>query len=612
MRNLSQKPAPFLEIGWFHLPFVVLLLLPTQSCLEMAESGGLFTCSGSCIIALYNDCTCDPGDPCGWIGDGFCDVTYCAASTDTYFDDDADCGNSAECAGNCGRGMYNSCTCGSDDPCNWVNDGTCDEDVCASTAPDGYFDDSADCTGAGGTCSGDCASRRYSRCTCGTDDPCGWANDGSCDQWACTEATDSVFDDSADCGSVVSGDNSFGVTAVRDDLDNQDMDIMASGLQSLGYAAAVRDTNVTTSSLSGYLTQTLSLLYHTGHGLDGAVQTSDGMLTVPQVSINVTTTIWATCLTLVEDWSSAFESTAHEVLGYTMVSYDFVDNDVVTAFVSALGSGSSPISAWYQANNANYNVSDRWAGYVREGGSIVEYSARTGNTPSGPFDVANQDLVQFGRAGNLWIAEHVLDDERVFSLSQASVLVDDGEHTSAMLPGGWERLAPTRMSREEAIGVAEEYVDARLGGLGADVMLERVIELTVRREGELPATIGYSVRWSRQVAGLPVRGNRTADHVSVLVGPDGVAGWSRYWPELEQVPATVYWGELLTVGEATRLAADDIARSAKGEIDLVDARIVYGTLGPNSRQPMLVPAYELESLDGSRIVIDAFTGRLLR
>lgn len=48
-----------------------------------------------------------------------------------------------------------------------------------------------------------------------------------------------------------------------------------------------------------------------------------------------------------------------------------------------------------------------------------------------------------------------------------------------------------------------------------------------------------------------------------------------------------------------RLAPTRMSREE--DVELVDARVVYGTLGPNTRQPMLVPAYELESLDGSRI-----------
>ena len=597
---------------------VVLLLLPTQGCFE--EGGffdGLMECDASCLLAQYDDCTCDPSDPCGWVGDGFCDVTYCAQAVDTYFDDADDCGVSAECAGSCGRGRFDACTCAPDDPCGWVGDGYCDENTCAGILPGGYFDDSADCQGATAACDGDCAAMRYTTCTCGSSDPCGWANDGDCDEDACAQVSaGGYFDDSADCGGGTqpTGDDTFTVTAVRDDLDNQDLEIMVSGLRNLGYAASVRDTNVTTSNMRSYLGQNNTILYHTGHGFNGEVQTADGSITTSGITINVENTIFATCLTLVESWASNFGSTAQTVLGYTKVSFDSIDNDVATQFLSAIGSGRSYIEAWYQANNGIYDVSDRWAGYVREGGSIVEYSARSERSPSAGADllVEDIDVVRLGRQGSLWVSEALLEDDRVFERHDSLVSIGAAELSSQFLPGGWELLGPSRLTREQAMHTAQEFVDARFGGLSPDAVLDRVTEVRAAADGEPAATIGYSIRWSRSIEGLPVRGNRIADHISVLVGPDGIAAWSRFWPDLESVPASMDWGaELLSVRDATVLAADEIARSAKGELRLLSARLVYGTVGPNHRQLTLVPAYELESADGSRVVIDALTGRPL-
>ena len=69
--------------------------------------------------------------------------------------------------------------------------------------------------------------------------------------------------------------------------------------------------------------------------------------------------------------------------------------------------------------------------------------------------------------------------------------------------------------------------------------------------------------------------------------------------------------EILTIAEATRLAADEISRAVKGELRLVNARLVYGTTGPDSKRSELVPAYELEGDDGTRVIVDAFTGQPL-
>jgi hypothetical protein len=59
------------------------------------------------------------------------------------------------------------------------------------------FDDAKDCPGP---CDGACEAGFYTACTCDIDDPCGWAEDASCDA-DCTETgvTAVMFDDSADC-----------------------------------------------------------------------------------------------------------------------------------------------------------------------------------------------------------------------------------------------------------------------------------------------------------------------------------------------------------------------------------------------------------------------------
>jgi hypothetical protein len=49
-----------------------------------------------------------------------------------------------------------------------------------------------------GACSGDCAAGRYTACTCGTTDPCGWAEDGACDA-RCIEFIPDIFYDFFDC-----------------------------------------------------------------------------------------------------------------------------------------------------------------------------------------------------------------------------------------------------------------------------------------------------------------------------------------------------------------------------------------------------------------------------
>ncbi|MCP4107770.1 MAG: hypothetical protein GY749_19860, partial [Desulfobacteraceae bacterium] len=64
------------------------------------------------------------------------------------------------------------------------------------------------------------------------------------------------------------GDKTFIITAVQDNLDNQDMYDIADGLVGLGYTKSVEDTNVSSSELTDYLGRSITTLYHTGHGND--------------------------------------------------------------------------------------------------------------------------------------------------------------------------------------------------------------------------------------------------------------------------------------------------------------------------------------------------------
>ena len=115
------------------------------------------------------------------------------------------------------------------------------------------------------------------------------------------------------------------------------------------------------------------------------------------------------------------------------------------------------------------------------------------------------------------------------------------------------------------------------------------------------------------MGGLPVRGNRTTDQITVLVGQGGPVAWTHYWPDIEVEPSNVdFASATLTVAEALAAASDGIARIAKGEVRLVTARRVYGTLGAGrGRGRHLVPAYELIADDGSTVVVDAMSGLLL-
>jgi len=85
--------------------------------------------------------------------------------------------------------------CGSDEepmcgPCEECDDGGADTDADTDTDP----------------CDGACADPLYTACSCGQDDPCGWAGDGICDE-ECVELgyVEQMFDDTADCDPTLDG-----------------------------------------------------------------------------------------------------------------------------------------------------------------------------------------------------------------------------------------------------------------------------------------------------------------------------------------------------------------------------------------------------------------------
>ncbi len=141
--------------------------------------------------------------------------------------------------------------------------------------------------------------------------------------------------------------------------------------------------------------------------------------------------------------------------------------------------------------------------------------------------------------------------------------------------------------------------------------MERISPIISRTAGSDEVVIGYTVRFARRVEGLPVRGNGVTDHLAMLVGPGGVLAWSRSWPEINS-EVGLATPTFLTVGEALSLAADEISRAAKGEVVLLSARTVWGAPGFTDSLGDLVPAYELEGADGTTVVIDALTGRVVR
>lgn len=163
-------------------------------------------CGGECNARAYTICTCAPDDPCGFRNDGVCDDS-CLALAQNPFNDTADCTPVGPCAGECGSHLLTACTCAPSDPCGFRNDGVCDDQCLSVTST--AFDDAVDCAPPA-PCGGACNSRTHNVCTCAPDDPCGYGGDGVCDD-ACYAVAVNGFNDDADCVVAITDDDFDGL-----------------------------------------------------------------------------------------------------------------------------------------------------------------------------------------------------------------------------------------------------------------------------------------------------------------------------------------------------------------------------------------------------------------
>jgi len=582
-----------------------------------ADSGTVVTpgCSGDCSAPRATACTCHVSDPCSWINDGYCDTQYCQAVTSNPFDDSADCGTSNPCNGACQQAQYTTCTCGASDPCHWAGDGTCDAN-CAQVLPTGAFDDSADCGGPppppANACDGTCGNGAYDACTCAASDPCARARNGTCDQSACAAVLGAgAYNDSADCGGwdpSPAGDETFSLSAVSDNLDPGDLGPVASGMPGLGFTQALRDDNVTSADLAAALGRSSTFHYHTGHGDVGLVYTYDGAYDAGDGTINVRHTVFATCLTLQSyAWQTAMGASAQSLFGYTEVSFDYTDDAVAADMMTALGDGKGFLQAWYLANASQSTLSDRWAAYVREGSSIVEYSARVGMAPANTLALG-QPTVALDPLGVVRAVPTLLADHRRFPANPRPISNDAASvpHSRELAAGRWSLLADGSCDAKRARDRAHALLVQQLGSWPTGAELDRVVPVVSSRDGGPVRVAGQLVLFRRVLGGLPLRGNGVADHLGVLVAGRGVVAWTVDWPQRTVEPQPEPG---LDVASALQLAAPELALAAKGPVRIIGASAAWGVV-PGS--DTLVPAFALQTDSGQQVVVDARSGLLVR
>ncbi len=394
------------------------------------------------------------------------------------------------------------------------------------------------------------------------------------------------------------------ITAVNDNLNNQDMYLFANGLSKIGYTKTLENTNVTTSALRGYIGRNdITTVYHTGHGNNGIIMTADGSLGYSGTTVNVENFIIATCLTLSNTaWKNTFGSNAKNILGYTNTSLDITDNQVVQDMTSALANGQSYMKAWYTANVKQNSLSDRWCGYVRENNDIVEYSARNGNLPR--TTSGNRDWIN---CGNLQIDAALYYDYSLPKLKLSNLYQNTSNHASQVIEennlDNQEFLSKSSLTTADALQIAAIWLEKN--SLAANFNLTKIIPIEVLSETEQPKTIAYLLRYERELDGLRIVGNRSTDHLALLINNKQVSASSLMITNFTTLPVTKL--SLLSPGKALQIAVPEIARHLKTpQLRLIKACLCYGFDGQ-----ALIPAYELLSENGESIVISALDGTIL-
>lgn len=399
------------------------------------------------------------------------------------------------------------------------------------------------------------------------------------------------------------GEKDFIITAVNDDLNPSDMIDFANGLKSIGYTQELKDSNVSTSELKSYIERNVKTLYHTGHGYDGYISTSNGGLYVSSLnSVAVENLIIATCLTLKDrSWKNKFSSTTKNIMGYTNNSFDNVDNRVAKNMTDKLKNGKSYLQAWYEVNSVESYLYDRWCCYTRSGNSVVEYSADSGNTPKASsftgsfYSLANGKLLVSSEVGNTVKSNSIQFNNRYNAkkYQRASIVKQD-----------LETLVNCNISKQEAIERAKNWITSK--GIFDQAELDKVISLYANKN-----VIGYQVRFKRIVNSLPIRGNALTDYISLLVTDKEIISRQYNWSSISQLlqKSTV---KVISATKAIELAAEAIVSMYKGNnVKIIKSVPCLGFKINKSGTNKLIPAYELISSDGSGIVINAVNGNIL-
>ncbi len=263
----------------------------------------------------------------------------------------------------------------------------------------------------------------------------------------------------------------------------------------------------------------------------------------------------------------------------SQTSFDHTDDTVVSNYINELGNGRTNTKAWYLANADIGSLDDRWCIYTREGGSIVEYSARTGNTPQYK---ASSNLITVDGNEKLLVMADIMESGTEYKSRFANKNITTGTAQRAVSISGelFQQLQAVNITQAEAITAAEEYLGG-IGEMSSDMVFDKVFSIQSRGEDTEPyRTVGWCVKYIKKVDQLRVRGNRSEFYKTVIVTRDSnIAGMSNYWSETQtQYSTNLKASEnLLSVSDAFKNASDSIAGQVKsGVLEIIDVTPVYG------------------------------------
>lgn len=168
------------------------------------------------------------------------------------------------------------------------------------------------------------------------------------------------------------------------------------------------------------------------------------------------------------------------------------------------------------------------------------------------------------------------------------------------------------ISSDHAVSVARQYISQH-GGMPKDAKAVKVSTIRCAdmdvEDGNLSndVAVAHIVSFGRSVDGRELSGNN-GDHMTAVVTDDGVVEYSRLWRQVTGRAGSV---KILSASDAFEGLADEGERSRKmsGSVEVVNVELVYHAPSARGNARVFRPAWRFTLGDGSRIHLDAQSGK---